>query len=65
MAASCSTAIRWIDAISMLRVREAYRLMTEKKEFTKEIMLRAADEIYFVPEGTPLQHPAGENFKRQ
>ena len=42
------------DAISMLRVREAYRLMTEKKEFTKEIMLRAADEIYFVPEGTPL-----------
>ncbi len=43
------------DAISMLRVREKpYRLMTEKKEFTKEIMLRAADEIYFVPEGTPL-----------
>ena len=43
------------DAISMLRVREAYRLMTEKKEFTKEIdMLRAADEIHFVPEGTPL-----------
>ncbi|MGL5700786.1 MAG: HlyC/CorC family transporter [Kluyvera sp.] len=42
------------DAISMLRVREAYRLMTEKKEFTKEVMLRAADEIYFVPEGTPL-----------
>ncbi|QZS65445.1 hypothetical protein [Raoultella planticola] len=28
--------------------------MTEKKEFTKEVMLRAADEIYFVPEGTPL-----------
>lgn len=42
------------DAISMLRVREAYRLMTEKKEFTKEIMLRAADEIYYIPEGTPL-----------
>lgn len=42
------------DAISMLRVREAYRLMTEKKEFTKEILLRAADEIYYVPEGTPL-----------
>lgn len=42
------------DAISMLRVREAYRLMTEKKEFTKEVLLRAADEIYFVPEGTPL-----------
>ena len=42
------------DAISMLRVREAYRLMTEKNEFTKEVMLRAADEIYYVPEGTPL-----------
>jgi len=42
------------DAISMLRVREAYRMMTEKKEFTKENLLRAADEIYYVPEGTPL-----------
>ena len=29
-------------------------MMTEKKEFTKENLLRAADEIYFVPEGTPL-----------
>ncbi len=42
------------DAISMLRVREAWRLMTEKKEFTKETVLRAADEIYYIPEGTPL-----------
>ncbi|CAK9885782.1 MAG: hypothetical protein XXXJIFNMEKO3_02196 [Candidatus Erwinia impunctatus] len=42
------------DTISMLRVREAYRLMTEKREFTKEIMLRAADEIYYVPQSTPL-----------
>lgn len=42
------------DAISMLRVREAWRLMQEKKEFTKEVMLRAADEIYVIPEGTPL-----------
>lgn len=42
------------NAISMLRVREAYRLMTEKNEFTKEVMLRAADEIYYIPEGTPL-----------
>ncbi|WP_435952502.1 HlyC/CorC family transporter [Dryocola sp. BD626] len=42
------------DTISMLRVREAYRLMTEKQEFTKETLLRAADEVYFVPEGTPL-----------
>ena len=42
------------DTISMLRLREAYRLMTEKKEFTKELMLRATDEIYYIPEGTPL-----------
>lgn len=42
------------DAIGMLRVREAYRLMTEKNEFNKENLLRAADEIYYVPEGTPL-----------
>lgn len=42
------------DAIGMLRVREAWRLMNEKKEFTKEVMLRAADEIYVIPEATPL-----------
>ncbi|WP_075183571.1 CNNM domain-containing protein [Pantoea sp. 1.19] len=42
------------DAISILRVREAWRMMNEKKEFTKETMLRAADEIYFIPEGTAL-----------
>lgn len=48
------------DAISMLRVREAYRLMTEKKEFTKEIMLRAADEILLCAGRHAAQHPAGE-----
>lgn len=42
------------DAIGMLRVREAYRLMTEKKEFTKQILMKAADKIYFIPESTPL-----------
>ncbi|GAA0481730.1 MULTISPECIES: HlyC/CorC family transporter [Tatumella] len=42
------------DAVGMLRVREAWRMMTEKKEFTKENLLRAADEIYFIPQGTPL-----------
>lgn len=42
------------DAIGMLRVREAYRLMTEKKEFTKQILIKAADKVYFVPESTPL-----------
>lgn len=42
------------DCVGMLRVREAWRMMTEKKEFNKETLLRAADEIYYVPEGTPL-----------
>ncbi|AGH74868.1 HlyC/CorC family transporter [Edwardsiella piscicida] len=42
------------DAIGMLRVREAYRQMIEKQEFNKENLLRAADEIYYIPEGTHL-----------
>jgi Mg2+/Co2+ transporter CorB len=42
------------DAIGMLRVREAWRLRNEKNAFSKEIILRAADEIYYVPSGTPL-----------
>ncbi|WP_147602424.1 HlyC/CorC family transporter [Hafnia alvei] len=42
------------DSIGMLRVREAYRLMIEKKEFNKENLLRAADEIYYIPESTHL-----------
>lgn len=42
------------EVVGMLRVKEAYRLMIEKNEFNKETLLRAADEIYFIPEGTPL-----------
>lgn len=42
------------EVVGMLRVREAYRLMVEKNEFNKETLLRAADEVYFIPEGTPL-----------
>ncbi|MBS0911133.1 HlyC/CorC family transporter [Tatumella sp. JGM118] len=42
------------DTVGMLRVREAWRMMTEKKEFTKENLLRAADEIYYIPQGTAL-----------
>ncbi|RAX07208.1 magnesium/cobalt efflux protein [Photorhabdus sp. HUG-39] len=42
------------DAIGMLRVREAYRLMTEKKEFIKRNLIKAADKIYYVPVSTPL-----------
>ena len=42
------------EVVGMLRLREAYRLMLEKNEFNKETLLRAADEIYFIPEATPL-----------
>ncbi|WP_029687376.1 HlyC/CorC family transporter [Tatumella saanichensis] len=42
------------DTVGMLRVREAWRMMNEKKEFTKENLLRAADEIYYIPQGTAL-----------
>ena len=28
--------------------------MLDKNEFTKEVLLRAADEIYYIPEGTAL-----------
>lgn len=41
------------EVVGMLRVREAYRMMVEN-EFNKENLLRAADEVYFIPEGTPL-----------
>lgn len=42
------------EVVGMLRLREAYRLMLEKNEFNKETLLRAADEVYYIPEGTPL-----------
>jgi Mg2+/Co2+ transporter CorB len=42
------------EVVGMLRLRESYRLMLEKNEMTKETLLRAADEIYFIPEATPL-----------
>ncbi|MDT9587613.1 MAG: CNNM domain-containing protein [Candidatus Arsenophonus melophagi] len=42
------------DIIGMLRVREAYRLMVEKKEFNKQNLIRAADKVYFIPKSTPL-----------
>ncbi|MCK3655500.1 magnesium/cobalt efflux protein [Pasteurellaceae bacterium Macca] len=42
------------NILGMLRVREAFRLMLEKNEFTKEMLIRAVDEVYFIPEGTPL-----------
>jgi len=42
------------EVVGMLRVREAYRLMMDKNDFSKANLLRAADEVYFIPEGTPL-----------
>ncbi len=42
------------EVVGMLRMREAYRIMLEKNEFTKETLLRSADEVYFIPEATPL-----------
>lgn len=42
------------EVVGILRLREASRLMLEKKEFDKQILLKAADEIYFIPEATPL-----------
>ncbi|MBD1555382.1 DUF21 domain-containing protein [Vibrio sp. S9_S30] len=42
------------EVVGMLRLRESYRLMLDKNEFIKETLLRAADEVYFIPEATPL-----------
>jgi len=42
------------EVVGILRLREASRFMLDKNEFNKEMLLRAADEIYFIPEGTPL-----------
>ncbi|MGV3001315.1 HlyC/CorC family transporter [Vibrio sp.] len=42
------------EVVGMLRLRKAYRLMLEKNEFNKETLLRSADEVYFIPEATPL-----------
>ncbi|MDH2925043.1 magnesium/cobalt efflux protein [Nicoletella semolina] len=42
------------NILGMLRVREAFRLMLERNEFTKEMLVRAVDAPYFIPESTPL-----------
>lgn len=42
------------NVLGVLRVREAYRLMLDKNEFSKETLIRAVDEAYFIPEGTEL-----------
>lgn len=42
------------NILGMLRVREAFRLLLEKDEPSKETLIRAVDKVYFIPEGTPL-----------
>lgn len=42
------------EVVGMLRLHKAYRTMLDKNEFNKETLLRAADEVYFIPESTPL-----------
>jgi Mg2+/Co2+ transporter CorB len=42
------------EVVGILKLRDAFRLMLEKNEFNKEMLLRAADEVYFIPESTPL-----------
>lgn len=42
------------NVLGMLRVREAFRLLLDTNEFSKETLIRAVDEVYFIPEGTPL-----------
>ncbi|MFC6276633.1 HlyC/CorC family transporter [Psittacicella hinzii] len=49
--------------VGMLRIREAYRLMMESNEFTKENLVRAVDEAIFVQEGTTLTRQLF-NFKK-
>lgn len=53
------------DAISMLRVREAWRLMSEKKEFTKETMPARRGRDLFCPGGYAAQHTVGEVSAQQ
>ncbi|WP_109043891.1 HlyC/CorC family transporter [Aggregatibacter actinomycetemcomitans] len=52
------------NILGILRVREAFRLLLEKNEFTKETLIRAADEVYFIPEGTPLKAQLA-NFRQR
>ena len=41
------------DVVGYVHVRDALRLVS-KEQFTKATLLRAVREIYFIPEGTPL-----------
>ncbi|KOE69401.1 HlyC/CorC family transporter [Aggregatibacter actinomycetemcomitans] len=52
------------NVLGILRVREAFRLLLEKNEFTKETLIRAADKVYFIPEGTQLKAQLA-NFRQR
>lgn len=41
------------DAVGFIHARDALRLLT-KEQFDKSSLLRAVRELYFIPEGTPL-----------
>ncbi|MBT1444511.1 DUF21 domain-containing protein [Shewanella sp. JM162201] len=41
------------DAVGFIHLRDALRLQS-KEQFSKSTLLRAVKELYFVPEGTPL-----------
>ncbi|GIU08954.1 HlyC/CorC family transporter [Shewanella glacialipiscicola] len=41
------------DAVGFIHLRDALRLQS-KKQFSKSSLLRAVKELYFIPEGTPL-----------
>lgn len=49
--------------VGILRIKEAYRLMLDTNEYTKETLVRAIDQAYFIPEGTNLTRQL-LNFKK-
>lgn len=49
--------------LGFVRIREAYRLMMDSNEFTKENLVRALDEAIFIQEGTTLTRQL-LNFKK-
>lgn len=40
--------------VGILRIKEAYRLMMERNDFSRETMVRAIDSPVYIPEGTTL-----------
>ncbi|MBE8167372.1 MAG: DUF21 domain-containing protein [Shewanella sp.] len=50
------------DAVGFIHLRDALRLQS-KEQFSKSSLLRAVKELYFIPEGTPLNVQL-TNFQR-